>query len=241
MKAVVFDLVGKFAHFRKFYTNSSSLSYLIPPRTTLQGVCAAILGYERDTYYEKLSKERFSLTVTIKSTIRRIMQTVNYISIKNESDIYKYTEHTQIPFEILCGDDEIRYRVYASHKDEEINLKLYSMIKDNQTELPLYMGCAPFSCVAEFVGFFDLYKKEPNQSIDLRTPLNIKEIEGKSLDFSQELSLIKERMPADFTKERNCCEVNSYIYEETGKPVYVKLKHPYYQVDSNESENIIFM
>jgi hypothetical protein len=48
-------------------------------------------------------------------------------------------------------------------------------------------------------------------------------------------------MPADFTKERSCCEVNSYIYEETGKPVYVKLKSPYYQVDSNESENIIFM
>ena len=47
MRGVIFDIEGKFAHFRKIYTNSSSLSYLVPPRTTVQGIIAAMLGYER--------------------------------------------------------------------------------------------------------------------------------------------------------------------------------------------------
>ncbi len=63
MKITVFDLYGKFAHFRKFYTNSSSLTYLIPPRTTIEGIIAALLGYERDSYYDVLSVDKLNIAV----------------------------------------------------------------------------------------------------------------------------------------------------------------------------------
>ncbi|MCB5267201.1 MAG: CRISPR-associated protein Cas5, partial [Candidatus Cloacimonetes bacterium] len=36
-------LSGNLAHFRKFYTNASSLSYTIPPRTAICGLVASIL------------------------------------------------------------------------------------------------------------------------------------------------------------------------------------------------------
>ena len=51
MDLLVFDISGKFAHFRKYYTNSSSLTYLVPPRTSIYGLIAGILGLERDSYY----------------------------------------------------------------------------------------------------------------------------------------------------------------------------------------------
>ncbi len=35
---------GKRAHFRRFYTNSSALTYPVPPPTTLQGLLGAALG-----------------------------------------------------------------------------------------------------------------------------------------------------------------------------------------------------
>ena len=54
MKIIVFDIKGKFAHFRKFYTNSSSLTYGIPPRTAICGILAAILGLERDSIMKSL-------------------------------------------------------------------------------------------------------------------------------------------------------------------------------------------
>ncbi|KPA09783.1 CRISPR-associated protein Cas5 domain protein, partial [Candidatus Magnetomorum sp. HK-1] len=38
LKILSFRLNGRFAHFRKFYTNSSSLSYFVPPRTAIIGM-----------------------------------------------------------------------------------------------------------------------------------------------------------------------------------------------------------
>ena len=55
MEILAFNIRGKFAHFRKFYSNSSALSYFIPPRTTIIGLIAGMLGLERDSYYEDFS------------------------------------------------------------------------------------------------------------------------------------------------------------------------------------------
>lgn len=60
-EVIIFDIMGRNAHFRKFYTNSSSLSYLVPPRTVIAGLIAGLLGLpserftndEKETYYEK--------------------------------------------------------------------------------------------------------------------------------------------------------------------------------------------
>ena len=66
MRGVIFDIESKYAHFRKVYTNSSSLTYSVPPRTTLEGIIAAILGYERDTYYKMLDSS--SVNIAVKKT-----------------------------------------------------------------------------------------------------------------------------------------------------------------------------
>ncbi|HBM79479.1 MAG TPA: CRISPR-associated protein Cas5, partial [Clostridiaceae bacterium] len=57
MQVISLHFKGKMAHFRKYYSNSSALSYFIPPRTTIIGIVAGFLGYERDTYYEDFSLE----------------------------------------------------------------------------------------------------------------------------------------------------------------------------------------
>ncbi len=73
---VIFDLTGAFAMFRKFYTNSSSLSYPFPPRTTIAGLIAGLLGYERDSYSEDLGPEQCDIAVSVRVPVRRVMQTV---------------------------------------------------------------------------------------------------------------------------------------------------------------------
>jgi len=35
MEILSFDIVGKFAHFKKYYANNTALSFSIPPRTTI--------------------------------------------------------------------------------------------------------------------------------------------------------------------------------------------------------------
>lgn len=96
MKILIFDLVEKFAHFRKYYTNSSSLTYSIPPRTTISGIIAADMGYERDSYYEIFNSENAYIAVKKLGRNKKIIQTVNYILAKGSRDIINPKKHTRI-------------------------------------------------------------------------------------------------------------------------------------------------
>jgi len=46
MKAVVFDVWSDYAHFRKPYTTTSSLTFTLPPPTAIAGLVGAIMGVE---------------------------------------------------------------------------------------------------------------------------------------------------------------------------------------------------
>lgn len=86
MKMIIFDLYGRFAHFRKFYTNSSSLSYSVPPRTTIEGIIAALLGYERDSYYDLLDVDKLNVAVRKIGESRKVMQSLNYIKADSQEN-----------------------------------------------------------------------------------------------------------------------------------------------------------
>ena len=49
MKAIHFNLSGRFAHFLKAEAGVNALSYPIPTRTILLGMIGAVLGLEKDT------------------------------------------------------------------------------------------------------------------------------------------------------------------------------------------------
>ena len=83
-KIIMFKLSGKFAHFRKFYTNASSLSYLIPPRTVIIGLIASILKIPRDEYYDIFNEDNLKVSVCIPKNleIRKQTQSLNYLHNK---------------------------------------------------------------------------------------------------------------------------------------------------------------
>jgi len=235
---VIFDLWGKFAHFRKFYTNSSSLTYSVPPRTTVEGMIAALLGYERDTYYEKLNAENLYVAVRKMSKTKKIMQSVNYIKATTTSELHFPKQHTQVPFELLVGDSKIRYRFYIIHKDENIFKEIKERLFDKTPVFPLYFGSAPFSCYIDYVGevnwdwvisdeFQDIYSVMPSHKIK---EIDIKNIKGY---------LLKERMPRDFAIDRTIKEVTTYVYEDMGQPLKVKINGEF--VKLSNGENIVFM
>jgi CRISPR-associated protein Cas5h len=65
MKLLQFDIYGRLAHFRKFYSNVTSLSYYFPPRNTIIGMIGSILGMQRDSYYGILSDNKLGVAIRI--------------------------------------------------------------------------------------------------------------------------------------------------------------------------------
>ena len=153
---LIFDLNGRLAHFRKYFTNSSSLSYTFPPRTVITGLVAGLLGEERDTYYEKLNDAHCKISLSLKTPVRKIMQTMNYINTSNYSADALLSdnpsiEHVQIPLEVICpvSDVEISYRIYFSC--ESVHKKLKERLENNLFVYPPYLGITEFLGEIEYI------------------------------------------------------------------------------------------
>ncbi|ACM61724.1 CRISPR-associated Cas5h family protein [Caldicellulosiruptor bescii] len=225
MKFLVFDLKGKFAHFRKFYTNSSSLSYLVPPRTVIEGMVAAILGFERDSYYDMFSAENLLVAVQKLEKTYKIVQTVNYIKAQTISELKNPNTHTQVPLEILAGyNGFVGFRVFVMPKDEKIYSFLRARLESGKSEFPIYFGSAPFAAKIEFLGEFEACRWEDSRA-GILTVLDTGLIKSLnlSLEFSSSLALMKDRMPCDFDKDRFATKVKTYIHDENLNPIWVDL------------------
>jgi CRISPR-associated protein Cas5h len=254
-KLLIFDVKGPMAHFRKYYTNSSSLSYLFPPRTVAVGLIAGLLGlpserYTKEkeaTYYEKFDEKRCLVAVSLRSKVRRIMQTVNYIRTKSLSEVDGSGGGTQIPLEILLPEknSEIIYRIYFYHMDEGVYDKLKERLERQRFIFPPYMGVTEFLASVDYINE-GRTSKNPRHEVELNSVCKLNEVD---LDFSgKDLQYITEKMPTGFLNDRIPRKPEEYVLEVKGKLMKVKLKDAAtcYSVNYSEDgcriiENVMFM
>ena len=243
---LIFDLKGPFAHFRKYFTNSSSLSYSFPPRTVITGLVAGLLGYERDTYYKNLSDSECKVAVSIKTPIRKIMQTMNYTNTKNytiESILAGKMEHTPIPVEIVrpLNNYDIVYRIYFQH--EKIHQIFKERLEQQRFFYPPYLGITEFLAEIEFIDEGEISDPQKHTDVRLNCVCRKNAIKDRGIKFEDDNSqYLIEKMPTDFSESRDITRLEQYIFEKSGKDLNVSLNEPFYKVTyKKNTENIIFM
>jgi len=258
-RILVFDLKGPFAHFRKYYTNTSSLSYSFPPRTVIIGLIAGLLDKQRDSYYEDFDDTKCLIGVSIKTPLRRIMQKVNYTNTKpsgfknpennyNLKNILKGTTiHTQIPLEILrpVNGYEIRYRIYFWHENDVYD-KLKGRLIQDKFAYPPYLGITEFLGEIEYIGEGKIEKRENEKEfIDINTICRRDNGEKPSFN-GNDLQYLMETMPANFSRDREVTRYSEYVFEKNCKPLLINLKE-FYRLQYTDKlgciviENIVFM
>lgn len=238
MKVLIFDIKGRFAHFRKFYTNSSSLSYGIPPRTTLIGLIASILGYERDEYYDIFDSEKMYITSKKLNSGSKILQSLNYIRAVNMREIMVPKTHTQVPFEILTGDNGVCFRVYLSYKNQDLFDQIEKRIIEGRFAYPPSLGTVNFNGSISYVGTVEAKFIRTDGYLSICTPIRLEHI--KEMDINMYTGkVIKERMVVDFDSTRRAKKVASYIYDDDGKSISAVVKDGVFQLSNGD--NIVFM
>lgn len=265
-KVLIFDIRGTLAHFRKYYTNSSSLSYSFPPRTVVIGLIAGLLGYANERakageriYYELFNTVNCKVAMSLLTRIKKVMQTVNYIKTKtDQASTYSFESlitgkrgaPTQIPLEILMSDEgimqDIVYRVYFHHNDET---RIYSNMKnrlENQRFVyPPYLGISEFIASINYV-YEGKLEKNSNNTVEIKTICRLEDIEP---DFKgNNLQYLIEKMPVDFLNDRTPLKPENYIFEMKNRYLKAKLKNNaasysvcYKDMSSTITENIMFM
>ncbi len=238
---VAFDLVGPMAHFRKFYTNSSSLSYHVPPRTVLMGVVAALLGWQRDTYYERLGLEQAAIGASLRVPVRTIVQTVNLLQTKL-ADWHGATVRTQIPTEwVLPKGREhwavLRYRVFFMHRDPGITREVAERVRAGRYAFPLFLGVA--SCPA-WVENAQVY--EPDQVLWDDTPTTTRvdtvvlreRLHGEHLPLEPGMRILPDRMPLDLHPNRTLKAIAAVLWEDNGRPLPLALRGRRFRLPEDE-------
>ncbi|MGC8844168.1 MAG: CRISPR-associated protein Cas5, partial [bacterium] len=240
------------AHFRPFYTNSSSLSYGFPPRTVLMGLIAGILGLDRDTYYEEFSCMNCKIALSLRSSFRKILQRVNYVQTDEEKYVNLSGGRTQIPLEILlppAGKEFLVYRIYFYHP--AFQQKLLELLKDKKVFYPPYLGLSEFLATVELQDLIDgkniIEKEGNNECIELATVVPVHLLPEGGLCFEEGKQYIKEFMPVEFSPDRKARTAN-FLYEKSTGLLRAKIRGCYYEIyyrcgleEGEITENIVFL
>lgn len=228
---VVFELRGRMAHFRRIDTNSSSLTYLIPPRTTLIGITAAILGLERDSYYDLLGPDHSWVTVSLKTKVRTIMQTVNNLLVKSPSQLSGSGGHTQVPTEIVVAADNndwVTYRVFFAHEDGRLTDALVDRLRRSAPAFPISLGTGPMVAKVRLIDVIphsSVHALAAGVPVSLVTPCLISDIEKiENAGDSYSTEVVKDLMPYSFGEHRTKGWNREFIYERQGLPIAVRLR-----------------
>jgi CRISPR-associated protein Cas5h len=163
-ECVVYDVLGDFAHFRKPHTTSPAQSFGIPPRTTVAGMTAAILGLDRDSYYETFGRESSRIAISLEAPIRRLSLAINLVNTEGSDAKTKGAtpgkffrdNRQQNVFEYLCDP---QYRLYVSLDDGSLLDDLMDLLREGKSVYAPSLGLSEHIAKTEFVGRFEIVEK----------------------------------------------------------------------------------
>lgn len=252
-RVVVFDLEGPVAHFRKIYTNSSSLTYGFPPRTALMGIVAAILGWERDSYYERLSPELAGFAVSLRVPVRRLVQTINYVRTKME-DLPRLrrlepVSSTQVPLEILLPASprgHLCFRVYFAPREAGLAEEVADLLAAGRCGFPLYLGLTEFIAHASLVATLEIRQAEvipPGTVVAVNTVIRADLVASITFGVGGwEQRLVREKMPFSFGAGRELAAPKPFIYDEACAEIAASFKCRAYRLTyGSMTQTVVFM
>lgn len=249
MEIIQFDIVGKCAHFRKYYTNNTAFTYSLPPRTTIMGILAAIAGMERDSYYEALASDKIDIGIAVRSPIKKSFHRLNFLSIKSVGDIRKSFDSDfrgmagnpiQTPFEIVTGHhmgkDSICYRVFLGRreagKDIFDSLKEKLLMRDFVYAPTLGVASFQASITAPVIYTSEqvVEKQADNEYLSFDSAVASENVTDLLFEKEGNAFVEEELLPADFTANynREMSKMSRVLFTTAGIPLKVRLTGNYF-------------
>ncbi|KIR01272.1 CRISPR-associated protein, Cas5h family [Lachnospiraceae bacterium TWA4] len=242
VQVLYFKLQGKMAHFRKYYSNSTALSYYLPPVTTIKGILAGLLGYDRDTYYEDFSNEKCQIAIGVDTKIKKIKQTMNLLKVESKNQLCgaglpRTQNDTEwiIPENIRTGF--LSYSILVKHSDSKLLQKLAKLIC-SQEEGYYSKGISVALGSAQCLGWISDGKLLEGKQMELKldeefiTPFAVPLVNIEKINSSGHLCMLrKEETMTEFDSER-------YITLNTKQDLLVSVNQYPMNLSLKEKQNI---
>jgi CRISPR-associated protein Cas5h len=233
-ETALLDIWGDYAFFRRGYTTTSPLTYPFPTRTALSGLISAILGLERDSYYDTFSERNSAFALQIISPIRKIRIKQNLIDTNTGFYLWNNKgQRAQIPFEYI---KEPKYRVYVSLEGKLFD-RLVSLLKEHESVYTPYLGIS--ECIANFryIGTFEANEQNTDgREMEISSLIPNDKATRIKLEAGKRYGKIT--VPGFMDKTRVVRKFLSFIYEENGKTIEIT-RGKFFQIKGSDT-NVIF-
>lgn len=219
MKTLVFDIWGDYAHFRKYFTTSSPLTFSFPPKTSIYGVLGAILGLDKKEYLNSFQDKECEVAISIINEIKKTRVPINYINTKDAIDMSKIKSRTQVNLEIL---KDCKYRIYVKHKNNKIYEALKAMLIEKKCCYTISLGLSEFIANFNYIGEFEVEEVKGNNEL-VEISSIIKFDEDIKIKIEEDREYMKDTIYNEMNLERETTEFLSILYERTGKTIVTNI------------------
>jgi len=221
---IIFDVWGDYAHFRKYYTTSSPLTFSIPPRTAIIGLISAIIGLDKKQYLSLMTKDKADISVRVINPIKKVRMWQNLINTKDgfwtPVKKGKHEPRTQICFEYLKAP---KFRIYFTHFDDEIYNSLKENLKNHKSVYTPCLGLSELIADFKFVDEVSVVECCDNKNFfDVYSVLPVNVIKEINLLIPNR-KYFKERIPVEMLQDRIVKEYREVIYEINGSSIKAKI------------------
>jgi CRISPR-associated protein Cas5h len=223
---------GPWGHFRRVEGNVVKQTYRIIPRTTVAGLLAAVLGIERDGYYDLFGPDVSRIAVEPTSPLRTLNMPMNTLStaagdLQSINSRGKVTVKLPNPtklrqqhnYEVLVDPE---YRIDIALSDEERYRKLRETLAAGKSYYVPSLGLSEYLAELEFHGEFDILGGPTGDEVTVDSAVpNAVERVIPELDTRCQV----EESPAFMVKDsggRTTTEFTPYVYNPDAEGLRVR-------------------
>jgi len=209
MKVLVFDVSSDYAHFRKPYTTTSSLTYSVPPRTAVIGLLGNILGIQsggfgRSTQSGYFEKRKLGTGIRIIYPIRKTTFNLKYLHTKNGGSIL-------VPVECVVSP---KYRIYVAGNDKLLS-DLKNKLENHETFFTPYLGISEFIASINYIGEFEGEEVKSEVFLDSVAYM----FDEGEVRFENGLNLFRETHAITMNDDRMVQQYSEVVYEKNCKKI----------------------
>jgi CRISPR-associated protein Cas5h len=229
---LVFDLWGDLGHFRKPYTTTSPLTFAFPPRPTIAGIIAAIVGLGKNEYLGSFLKEDASIGLRLLNPVKKIRIGHNLIDTKSAKLFSRIRQRTQVRQEYV---KDPRYRIYFGHKRAGIFNRLRDRLENHESVYTVSLGLSELLANFSFVGEFGVERAVDDAPVVLDSVIPGK---GTEVVFQEKKEYFSADMPLEMGAGRIVTQFGTVVFERNGKPITAKTEF-FFRVANGEK--ILFL
>ena len=176
-RCLSFTVRGPWGHFRRIEGNIVKQTYRIIPRTTVAGLLAAVLGIERDGYYDLFAPDKSAVAIEPVREIRTVNMPMNTLSTAdgNLQTLNSYgkirirlpdptTLRQQHNYEVLVDP---AYRIDIALADEQWYTELRETLAAGESHYVPSLGLSEHLADIEYHGEFDIENGPQQDTIEI--------------------------------------------------------------------------